>query len=144
MGHRLMQRLKQIYIKYKEQILYIFFGGLTTLINLVASWLFKALGMSSELATAAAWLPSVVFAFVSNKLWVFESKSTKKGRLLYEIGTFLPSRLATGALDVGIMYLAGLIWQDETYFLLMRVLSNVIVIVLNYLAGKLITFRKKK
>lgn len=139
-----MTKLKELFEKYREQILYIFFGGMTTLINLAASWLFKALGLTSELATAAAWLPSVAFAFVTNKLWVFESKSAEKGRLLYEIGTFLPSRLATGLLDVGIMYIAGIIWQDETYFLLMRVLSNVIVIVLNYLASKLITFRKSK
>lgn len=138
-----MKKLKQLFNKYREQILYVFFGGLTTVINLVASYLFKSFGMASELATAAAWLPSVIFAFVTNKIWVFESKSTKKGKLIYEIGTFMLSRVATGLLDVGLMYIAGLIWQDSA-FMLMRVASNILVIILNYLAGKLITFKNNK
>lgn len=138
-----MKKLKQLFNKYREQILYIFFGGMTTVINLVASYLFKSLGMASELAIAAAWLPSVIFAFVTNKLCVFESKSTKKSRLLYEIGTFMLSRVATGLLDVGLMFIAELIWDDSA-FMLMRIASNIIVIILNYLAGKLITFKNNK
>ncbi len=138
-----MNKTKQLFNKYREQILYIFFGGMTTVINLAASYLFKSLGMTSELATAAAWLPSVIFAFVTNKIWVFQSKSAKKGRLIYEIGTFLLSRAATGLLDVGLMYVAGLIWQDGA-FMLMRAVSNILVIILNYIAGKLITFKKNK
>ena len=76
-----------------------------------------------------------------NKIWVFESRSFDRKTLLRELWTFVAARLATGLLDMGIMYLAvdvlggnGLVW---------KLISNVIVIILNYVFSKLIVFRKQ-
>ena len=137
-----MEKIKALFIKYKEQILYVFFGGLTTLINWGAYALcYKVLSVPNIPSTVIAWILGVAFAFITNKLWVFESKSFDRKTLLRELWTFVAARLATGLLDMGIMYLAvdvlggnGLVW---------KLISNVIVIILNYVFSKLIVFRKQ-
>ena len=129
--------------KYKSLILYAVFGGLTTLVNMGAYWLcFNVLGIPNVPSTIIAWFLAVSFAFITNKLWVFDSKCFDAKTLKHEIPTFFGARLATGLLDVGIMYLAvdvmqwnGMIW---------KLISNIIVIVLNYVASKLVIFRKSE
>jgi len=128
----------KIYNQYKMPILYIFFGGLTTLINIVAYFVaYNICKISNVPSTVIAWILSVIFAFITNKLYVFESKSKS---LLYEISTFFACRLGTGILDVAIMYVS----VDILFFnaLIMKILSNVLVIVLNYIFSKLIIFNK--
>lgn len=129
----------KIYNQYKMPILYIFFGGLTTLVNIVVYFIcYDISKLSNVVSTVIAWILSVIFAFITNKLYVFESKS---GSLLYEISTFFTCRLGTGILDVGIMYFTVDILKWNA--LLMKIISNVIVIVLNYILSKVIIFKKK-
>jgi len=97
--------------------------------------------MSNVPSVIIAWLLAVVFAFFTNKLWVFKSKSFAPDVLKHEIPTFFGARLLTGLLDLGIMYLAvdvlhgnGTVW---------KLISNILVIILNYVASKLIIFKKK-
>lgn len=135
--------MKQLWEKYKSLVLYAVFGVLTTLVNMGAYWLcFNAIGMPNVPATVIAWLLAVCFAFITNKLWVFDSKSFDKKTLRYEIPTFFGARIATGLLDVLIMYVAVdvLKWDSMVW----KLISNVIVIVLNYIASKLVIFKKKE
>ena len=137
-----MEKIKELFAKYKEQILYVFFGGLTTLINWGAYALcYNVLGVSNVPSVIIAWILGVAFAFVTNKIWVFESRSFDTKTVMRELWTFVAARLATGLLDLGIMYLAvdvlggnGNVW---------KLISNVIVIILNYVFSKLIVFRKQ-
>ena len=137
-----MEKLKGLFLKYKEQILYVFFGGLTTIINWGAYALcYNVLGVSNVPSVIIAWILGVAFAFVTNKIWVFESRSFDTKTVLRELWTFVAARLATGLLDLGIMYLAvdvlggnGNVW---------KLISNVVVIILNYVFSKLIVFRKQ-
>ncbi|MBQ4226840.1 MAG: GtrA family protein [Clostridia bacterium] len=137
-----MEKLKGLFLKYKEQILYVFFGGLTTMINWGAYALcYNVLGVSNVPSVIIAWILGVAFAFVTNKIWVFESRSFDTKTVLRELWTFVAARLATGLLDLGIMYLAvdvlggnGNVW---------KLISNVVVIILNYVFSKLIVFRKR-
>ena len=137
-----MEKIKELFAKYKEQILYVFFGGLTTLINWGAYALcYNVLGISNVPSVIIAWILGVAFAFVTNKIWVFESRSFDTKTVMRELWTFVAARLATGLLDLGIMYLAvdvlggnGNVW---------KLISNVIVIILNYVFSKLIVFRKQ-
>lgn len=127
-----------IYNQYKMPILYIIFGGLTTLVNIIVYFVcYDVLALSNVLSTIIAWILSVIFAFITNKLYVFESKSNS---MFYEISTFFGCRLGTGILDVGIMYLTVDILKWNA--LLMKIISNVIVIVLNYILSKVIIFKK--
>lgn len=135
--------MKQLWEKYKSLVLYAVFGVLTTLVNMGAYWLcFNAIGMPNVPATIIAWLLAVCFAFITNKLWVFDSKSFDKETLRHEIPTFFGARIATGLLDVLIMYVAVdvLKWDSMVW----KLISNVIVIVLNYIASKLVIFKKKE
>lgn len=129
--------------KYKDVISYLIFGGLTTVINVVIYYLlYNSLGMPNLLSTFCAWLVSVVFAFITNKLFVFESRSWKLRTALYEMAAFFGCRILTGILDMVIMYLAVDVmeWNGTLW----KILSNVLVVILNYIASKLVIFKRKK
>ena len=127
--------------KYQSILSYLFFGVCTTVVNIaVYDMCYLVYGLGNIPSTVLAWLISVLFAFVTNKLWVFQSKAWNAAVLLHEVSSFFGCRIATGILDVAIMYAAvdvlggnGLLW---------KVISNVVVIVLNYVASKLLIFRK--
>ena len=137
-----MEKVKALLMKYRSLILYAVFGALTTLVNMAAYWLcFNAAGIPNVPATIIAWVLAVSFAFITNKLWVFDSKSFDGKTLRHEIPAFFGARLLTGLLDVGIMYAAVdvLGWNAMVW----KLISNVIVIVLNYVASKLVIFKKQ-
>lgn len=135
-------RLRELWEKYKSLINYGIFGVATTVINIVVYAIaYNSLGISNVTSNVIAWIFAVLFAFVTNKLVVFESKSMEGKVLLFETLTFFGCRLATGVMDVAIMYVAvDILKADST---LMKCLSNVIVIVVNYVASKLIIFKNK-
>ena len=137
-----MNRIGALLRKYREQILYVVFGAGTTLVNVAAYWLLRRAGLPTAASVTAAWIASVVFAFVTNKLFVFESRSWRPGTVLREALSFFSCRVLTYFLDLGIMVL----FVDVLRFpdLPVKIASNVIVIVLNYVASKLLIFRKKK
>ena len=128
--------------KYKSFIAYGVFGVLTTIVNIVTyNYCYNHLGISNTLSNIAAWILAVAFAYLTNKVWVFDSKSWKREVLRREILAFISCRLATGILDIIIMYICVDIigWHA----LLMKIISNVLVIILNYVFSKLVIFKKK-
>lgn len=149
-----------LYKKYKEMILYIVFGGLTTLVNMAVYYaMFDRMSFGNVISTIWAWILSVLFAYITNKLFVFESKSFSAKVLAAEMASFFLCRLATGVIDLAIMYLfvdmdicgmAADIWKLPVigmiikFPMIMKLLSNVIVIILNYIASKLFIFKKDK
>lgn len=135
-------RLKALFFKYKELILYIFFGGLTTLVNWGMYWLLNdVVHMHYLWATAIAYISSVLFSYVTNRIWVFESKVHGFKGILAEMTKFFMSRGFTFLLDLFCMYVGvDLLRVNDK---LMKLLSNVIVIVVNYILSKLFIFRKK-
>ena len=127
--------------KYKSFILYAIFGVFTTLVNIgVYYGLYDLLHIANVTSTVVAWFLAIVFAFIVNKLFVFESISWRKDVLWQEALNFLVCRLLTGLLDVGIMYVAVdlLSWNSVFW----KLISNILVIILNYVANKSIIFRK--
>ena len=138
----MIDTIKKLCIKYKSLISYAFFGVLTTAINIVTyAVCYNKIGISNVVSNVIAWILACSFAFVTNKLWVFESKSVEIKVVIYELITFFGCRLATGLLDLAIMYVSVdiLAWNST----LMKCISNVIVIIANYVASKLVIFKKK-
>ena len=138
----MIDAIKKLCIKYKSLISYAFFGVLTTAINIVTyAVCYNKIGISNVVSNVIAWILACSFAFVTNKLWVFESKSVEIKVVIYELITFFSCRLATGLLDLAIMYVSVdiLAWNST----LMKCISNVIVIIANYVASKLVIFKKK-
>ena len=136
-----MKKYKQLWEKHKELILYVFFGGCTTLINIGSYFACRqVLHMPVVPADVLAWLVSVIFAYVTNKLFVFESKSWRLRLVLKEGAEFLAARVFSLGVDVVMLYITVTIldWWE----LPMKVLANVVVIVINYIFSKWIIFRK--
>ena len=138
-----MRKLQEVIRHYHDIVLYIVFGVLTTIVNIVVYYLcFDVLDIANVISTVLAWIVSVLFAFITNKIWVFESKSFYKDVFLHELISFFSCRIATGLLDIVIMYVAvDLLMQDE---ILWKLVANIVVIVINYIASKLLIFKKPR
>lgn len=135
--------LKQLILKYKDIILYGIFGVLTTIVNILSYYItYNLCSIPNIPSTIIAWLLSVFFAFITNKIYVFNSKSWKKNIVLQECWKFFSCRIGTGILELIIMYL----FVDILNFngLLIKILVNILVIILNYVASKLLIFKTKK
>ncbi len=140
---RVLEYCMCIYFKYREVILYLVFGGLTTLVNIVSYAVFaRVLNMDTVAGTSGAWLVSVIFAYITNKIFVFESRTDTFALLVKECVSFFGCRLATGIMDVAVMYLS----VDLLHFndIVMKIVSNVFVVILNYIFSKLFIFKKEE
>jgi len=132
--------MKSLYCKYKQQIHFLFFGVLTTLVNVIIYYLLaEILLLSNVLSTAVAWFGAVLFAYVTNRKWVFISDATSVKDVILELVRFVIARLATGGLDVLIMWIGVDILGYHG--VVMKVLANVVVVILNYVFSKVLIFR---
>lgn len=134
--------LKNLFVRYRDLILYAVFGLLTTLVNTAVYWLCAhPLGMPVVPSSVAAWILAVLFAYLTNRTWVFHSEARGGREIAREVFSFFLARLATGALDWALMYVFAekLGWND----MLVKIAVNILVIVLNYIASRLIVFRHK-
>lgn len=137
-----MNKIFELYDKFKEQILYIVFGVLTTATNIVSFFICtRAFGLGVMTSNIIAWITSVLFAFVTNKIYVFNSRNYSIKFVLKELFDFTISRGATGALDMGLMYLFVSVIHMED--MISKIIINIIVIILNYVLSKLYVFRKR-
>ena len=136
-----LRNFYDLYAKYKSILLYIFFGGLTTVVS-IGSFIFFDDGMQMDplVANILSWVCAVLFAYVTNRVWVFASKA-KGMQILKEMVTFFAGRLLTLGLEE-ILLLVFVTWLafDST---LIKVLGQIVVLVLNYVISKLLVFRKK-
>jgi putative flippase GtrA len=139
-----LNKLKRLwrYFTSPEMILYIVFGIGTTVINIAAfAVCLHLLRWTWPASNAAAWILSVLFAFITNKLYVFKSKSFSACILWRELAGFIGARLLSLGVDYLCLYfmitLAGL---NELFA---KILDNVIVVIINYALSKFIIFRKK-
>lgn len=138
-----MNKITEALRKNKQLLLYLFFGICTTAINTICYWLlYDVLMLSNIVSTILAWLVAVVFAFVTNKILVFESKRTNATERINEVISFFGCRLLTGILDVAIMavFVDMLQWNG----LFWKLLSNIIVTIINYIASKFLIFKSAK
>ena len=145
-----MSKLKALFIKYRQVVSYLFFGGVTTLVNIASYALLSRVGLSTGLANAIAWILSVLVAYVTNRLWVFNSKSAGAAAVK-EFLSFVGCRVATGVMDEIIMVLGvdklGPVVAPgnlRLWGLGVKVFSNVLVIILNYVFSKLFIFKKRE
>ena len=145
-----MGKIRELAGKYREQLAYLFFGGVTTAVNIAVYALCAWLGLPTGASNAIAWVLSVLTAYVTNRRWVFHSQNT--GAAMWrELGEFTGCRVATGVLDEIIMILGVDVVGPHIapahlrlWGLGVKVASNVLVIILNYVFSKAFIFKKKK
>lgn len=147
-----MQKLKELLIKYKEILLYVLFGGLTTVVNYIIYFACTAgfhIGWSP--ATLIAWVGAVLFAYVTNRKWVFESKSHGARAIAYELFKFVAARLLSLGMEwvtlkllLDILHMNAYLWHDlPAGEFIAKTIAQIIVIIANYIFSKWIVFRKK-
>lgn len=140
-----MKKILVIYNKHEEIINYLFIGGCTTLISLVAyyisvfTFLDPNVSWELQLANIISWIVGVIFAFITNRKVVFKSKNKK---VLNEVEKFLGARIVTLLIDMLFMYLTVTVLSLNDK--IMKIISNVIVIILNYVFSKLFVFVQKE
>ena len=138
----MMKFVSKIMKKYQSLISYAVFGVLTTVVNIVTyNVCYSKMGIGNTVSNVIAWILAVAFAYVTNKIWVFDSKSWKWAVLKREVTAFVSCRLATGIMDIVIMFLCVDIMDMPA--MIMKLLSNILVIILNYIFSKLVIFKKK-
>ncbi len=150
--------IKKLFDKYREIIMYLIFGVLTTLVAWVSYAIFTKVipeisfaGITIAHTTSAnvlSWICGVIFAYVTNKIWVFESKSWKPSVAFKELWQFVASRLITGFIEWFGLPLLIHIGFDYALFgvdgMLAKILVSVIVVILNYVFSKLLIFKGNK
>lgn len=147
-GEVILTDIKDFESKHREGIRYIIFGICTCAIGWVSYAVFVWLGIDLNISNILSWASGLLFAFVTNKLWVFNSRSKKLRIVLKELTYFTGARLATGILSFvlfPILLAAGL---DQTMFgtdgMVARITVTAIEIVLNYIISKKLIFAHKK
>ena len=168
--------IKKLFDKYREIIMYLIFGFATTVIAFLSYLIFEMViptisfwGITIEHTTTAnvlSWICAVLFAYITNKIWVFESKSWKPSVISKELMLFLSSRIATGFVEwFGLPLILKIgescasngadgffakifIWLSQPLFgsegLIAKIAVSVIVVILNYIFSKLLIFKRKK
>lgn len=139
----MLQKLKEFIHKHWDILAYLFFGGLTTLVNfLVYLPLFHWLHLSAAMSNAVAWVAAVAFAYLTNKPFVFQSHDWSAKTVLPELGKFVGCRVGSGVLETFILWLCVdvLTWNG----LVMKIITSIVVVILNYAASRLLVFRKRE
>lgn len=137
-----MKKVLDFLKKYEEIISYLFFGGLTTLVN-YAVYLpcYNWLHLSGALSNVIAWVAAVAFAYLTNKPFVFKSHDWSMKVVLPELTKFVGCRVGSGLVETAIIFVTVdlLGWNGNV----IKLITSILVVVLNYVASKLLVFRKR-
>lgn len=138
----LIKRCWDLYKKYEEGINYLIFGFLAFVLNYVLYYLFESiLHMNYLVATGLSWVLTVIFAYWTNRTFVFKSQNSSTNSMFKEFMSFIWARIATELLEMGFMYITvGLMEMNSN---IAKLIAQVLVIVANYFLSKLWIFKKK-
>lgn len=137
----MIQKIRDFITQHYDILAYLFFGVLTTAVNYVVYLpCYNLLNISAALSNVIAWAVAVAFAYVTNKPFVFHSHDWSAQTVIPELGKFVGSRIASGGLETLIIFLTVdcLLWNGNV----MKLVTSVLVVILNYVASKLLVFRK--
>ena len=133
--------MKELWEKYRDILVYLIFGVLTTAVNYIVYLpCYNLLGLSGGVSNAVAWAGAVAFAYLTNKPFVFRSHDWSRDTVGPELAKFVGCRLGSGAMETAVIFLTVdvLGWNGNV----MKLLTSVLVVVLNYIGSKLLVFKK--
>lgn len=140
---RLLLPLAPLWKRHRAVLLYLFFGGLTTVVSIGSFWLFHGvLHWNEHIANTGSWLLAVLFAFLTNRLWVFQAPTKGLPAFLRQMLRFYGGRLATFAAEE----LLVLVFITRLGFpaLAVKIAAQVVVLILNYIVSKCFVFNPQK
>lgn len=130
-----------LFAKYKQTILYLTFGVLSTIVNIVTYVVCtRNLKIEFLISNWIAWIVAVLFSYITNKFFVFESKETNIKFLIKEFASFLSCRILSGITEMILMYIMISLMSLNDF--IVKIISNVVVVILNFIFSKLIIFKK--
>lgn len=131
-----------LFAKYKQTILYLIFGVLSTIVNIL-TYVFCTRNLNIEflISNWIAWIVAVLFAYITNKFFVFESKETNIKFLIKELSSFVSCRLLSGIIEMILMYTMISLMSLNDF--IVKIITNVVVVILNFIFSKLIIFKNK-
>ena len=136
--------LVELYYKYKEIFDYLFFGGLVTIVNFISYYIpANIIGVDKIVSNLIAFIISVIFAYVVNKEYVFETKWEGIQNVFKEFSSFVISRIGTGLL-CDILIFAFMINILNINNVISKIFTQILVVILNYIVGKWFVFKQKK
>lgn len=137
-------KIIELYKKYKEIIVYLVFGGLSTIVNFVSYYIFaRILGIDEVISSGLSWVCAVIFAYITNKIFVFNSKTNSLKELMKEAITFVSCRILSGIFcDVGTFAVMVKILKIND--IIAKIITQVMVVIVNYIFSKLVIFKKRK
>lgn len=130
------------YIEKTEAMRYLVFGALCTVVNIFVFALFNALGLPTLASNTIAWIVAVIFAYTTNKYCVFNAETTSHKDFIREFGSFIVARLATLGVETIMMWVTIDLLHWNAIF--MKVATNIVVIILNFVFSKLFIFKNSK
>ena len=137
----MVQKIKNLVQKHWDILSYLFFGGLTTVVNyLVYLPCYNLLNLSAAASNAIAWAVAVAFAYLTNKPFVFRSHDWSMKTVVPELTKFVTCRIGSGLLETGILFLCVDLWAWNGN--VWKLITSVLVVILNYIASKLLVFKK--
>lgn len=138
----MIQKIRDLVVKYWDVVSYLFFGVCTTIVNyLIYIPCYNFWGMSATVSNMIAWVVAVAFAYLTNKPFVFKSHDWSAKTVVPELTKFIGCRVGSGAAETLILFLAVdlLGWNGNIW----KLLTQIMVVILNYIGSKLLVFRKK-
>ena len=135
-------KIRKLIEKYWDILSYLFFGGLTTVVNFLVYFpCYHWIGIPASVSNAIAWVVAVAFAYLTNKPFVFKSHDWSAKTVIPELGKFVGCRIGSGLAETVILLLAVDImgWNGNIW----KIVTSVMVVVLNHIGSKLLVFRKK-
>ena len=137
----ILRLFNSFYARHKVVLLYLFFGGLSFFVNVGSFVLCAKLFAVNELvANVLAWIITVLFVYVTNKIWVFKSNAATKRELAWQLASFFAGRLGTLLLEE--VLLLVFITKLGINNVVVKIAAQIVVIVANYLISKIIVFRR--
>lgn len=137
----MMDRILSLMKKHWDIITYLFFGVLTTIVNyLVYLPVYNLLGLSAAVSNGIAWVVAVAFAYLTNKPFVFKSNDWSRETVVPELTKFVGCRVASGLAETVILFLVVDLmgWNGNVW----KLVTNVLVVIMNYFGSKLLVFKK--
>lgn len=137
-----MKSLNPLYKKYKEVWLYLFFGGCSFIIS-IGSYMIAnvVIGINELIANVISWILAVLFAFFTNRVWVFRSITKTSKDFCIQFISFIGGRLVTLAIEEAIIFIFITIMELNS--VAVKIVAQIVVIILNYIISKFMVFRKK-
>lgn len=131
-----------LFAKYKQTILYLIFGVLSTIVNILTyAFCTRNLNIEFLISNWIAWIVAVLFAYITNKFFVFESKKINIKFLIKELSSFVSCRLLSGIIEMILMYTMISLMSLNDF--IVKIITNVVVVILNFIFSKLIIFKNK-